>query len=354
MRGTINRPITPDEMAVIRVTLERAAVATESRSLGSDLDHLRVVERCGCGCDTVEFAAPGLQHRPVPIADGTGKTASGGAVGIIIWGTDQAITGIEVYGIDVDRGDIRLSAAGVDSWWVRPGFRRTAASATDRPPGGPSRLELRPGWPGARSVNQTRQRRREPCLASSTRFEVSCSRYKALAEAAIAQLDEADLSVTDSSGSNSIAVICWHIAGNLRSRFTDFLTSDGEKPWRHRDEEFEERQVTREALLQKWNAGWDVLVQGARCAHRRAGPRHGHHPRAVDDRSRGAEPLAGAPQLPCRPDRLHRQGAAWRELHIPQHPTRRLGHFPAQGVARDEPRTFSTTIVRDGSIASSR
>jgi uncharacterized damage-inducible protein DinB len=86
-------------------------------------------------------------------------------------------------------------------------------------------------------------------------------RYKALAEAAIAQLDESDLSVTDSSGSNSIAVICWHIAGNLRSRFTDFLTSDGEKPWRHRDEEFEERQVTREALLQKWNAGWDVLVK---------------------------------------------------------------------------------------------
>ncbi len=86
-------------------------------------------------------------------------------------------------------------------------------------------------------------------------------RYKALAEAAIAQLDEADLSVTDSSGSNSIAVICWHIAGNLRSRFTDFLTSDGEKPWRHRDEEFEERQVTKEALLQTWSAGWDVLVK---------------------------------------------------------------------------------------------
>ena len=67
-------------------------------------------------------------------------------------------------------------------------------------------------------------------------------------------------SVTDSSGSNSIVVICWHIAGNLRSRFTDFLTTDGEKSWRHRDEEFEERSVTREALLDKWNAGWDVLL----------------------------------------------------------------------------------------------
>ena len=86
-------------------------------------------------------------------------------------------------------------------------------------------------------------------------------RYRALAEAAIAQLDDADLSIVDSSGSNSIVVICWHIAGNLRSRFTDFLTADGEKPWRHRDEEFEERSVTREALLDKWNSGWDVLLR---------------------------------------------------------------------------------------------
>ncbi len=85
-------------------------------------------------------------------------------------------------------------------------------------------------------------------------------RYKELAEAAIAQLDDADLSTADSSGSNSIVVICWHIAGNLRSRFTEFFSTDGEKPWRHRDEEFDERSVTREALLDKWNAGWDVLL----------------------------------------------------------------------------------------------
>ena len=86
-------------------------------------------------------------------------------------------------------------------------------------------------------------------------------RYKALAEAAIAQLDEAELSAGGSSSANSVAMICWHISGNLRSRFTDFLTTDGEKPWRHRDEEFEERSVTREALLEKWNAGWNVLLR---------------------------------------------------------------------------------------------
>lgn len=94
-----------------------------------------------------------------------------------------------------------------------------------------------------------------------TSFRGEYLRYKALAEAAIAQVDEAALCATDVAGSNSIAVICWHISGNLRSRFTDFLTTDGEKTWRHRDEEFEERSVTRVALLEKWNAGWSVLLQ---------------------------------------------------------------------------------------------
>jgi uncharacterized damage-inducible protein DinB len=85
-------------------------------------------------------------------------------------------------------------------------------------------------------------------------------RYKALAEAAIGQLSDDDLSAQGPNGGNSIAVISWHISGNLRSRFTDFLTSDGEKPWRNRDEEFEARTVTRARLLTKWNQGWDVLL----------------------------------------------------------------------------------------------
>jgi uncharacterized damage-inducible protein DinB len=85
-------------------------------------------------------------------------------------------------------------------------------------------------------------------------------RYKRLAEGAIAQLDDADLSAAGPNGGNSIAVICWHVAGNLRSRFTDFLTTDGEKPWRARDEEFVTRTVTREELLAKWNEGWETLL----------------------------------------------------------------------------------------------
>ena len=54
-------------------------------------------------------------------------------------------------------------------------------------------------------------------------------RYKALAEAAMAQLTDAQLGADGPAGSNSIAMICWHVSGNLRSRFTDFLTTDGEK-----------------------------------------------------------------------------------------------------------------------------
>ena len=89
-------------------------------------------------------------------------------------------------------------------------------------------------------------------------------RYKALAEAALEQVPEASLSQPGPAGGNSLAVISWHLSGNLRSRFTDFLTSDGEKPWRQRDEEFEARVVSRGELLAKWNQGWDVLFSALR------------------------------------------------------------------------------------------
>ena len=85
-------------------------------------------------------------------------------------------------------------------------------------------------------------------------------RYKTLAVGAIDQLEDADLPREGPSGGNSIAVLCWHISGNLKSRFTDFLTSDGEKPWRDREEEFQERLVSRADLLEKWNGGWKVLL----------------------------------------------------------------------------------------------
>ena len=84
-------------------------------------------------------------------------------------------------------------------------------------------------------------------------------RYKKLAEAAMQQAPDDQLSRVVSGDSNSIAAICWHVSGNLKSRFTDFLDSDGEKPWRNRDEEFEPATLGRERLLQEWEAAWNVL-----------------------------------------------------------------------------------------------
>lgn len=86
-------------------------------------------------------------------------------------------------------------------------------------------------------------------------------RYKALAEGAIAQLDDVDLCTPVPEGGNSIAVICRHVSGNLRSRFSDFLTSDGEKPWRNREGEFEPRTVTRAELLANWEEGWQTVFR---------------------------------------------------------------------------------------------
>ena len=89
-------------------------------------------------------------------------------------------------------------------------------------------------------------------------IEAEYQRYKALGEGAMRQLSAEEL-VTDTAGANSIAMIVWHIAGNLESRFTDFLTADGEKPWRNRDSEFEPRTPSRAEIEEKWERGWRVL-----------------------------------------------------------------------------------------------
>ena len=106
-RVTIDRPITLEERSVIRATLERAAVSPGYESLATKLEHLRAVERCGCGCDSVEFYID--RDRPSePISDGIGQTAAGGTVGIIVWGTEEAVTGIEVYDLGAGHGDLKL------------------------------------------------------------------------------------------------------------------------------------------------------------------------------------------------------------------------------------------------------
>src|SRR4051812_26736089 len=90
-------------------------------------------------------------------------------------------------------------------------------------------------------------------------------RYKVLGDSAIAQVRDDELAMNGPGGGNSIAVIVVHVAGNLKSRFTDFLTSDGEKPWRDRDSELEPHaNVARSELLDNWNQGWQALFEAIR------------------------------------------------------------------------------------------
>ena len=83
--------------------------------------------------------------------------------------------------------------------------------------------------------------------------------YKNLAERAMAQVADEQLFTVLDGEANSIAVIVKHMAGNMRSRWTGFLTSDGEKPDRDRDAEFAEPPATREAVLALWEEGWQYL-----------------------------------------------------------------------------------------------
>jgi uncharacterized damage-inducible protein DinB len=83
--------------------------------------------------------------------------------------------------------------------------------------------------------------------------------YKKLAERAMAQVSDEQLQARLDAEMNSIAQIVKHMAGNMRSRWTDFLTSDGEKPDRNRDSEFMEPPASRAALLELWEQGWGVL-----------------------------------------------------------------------------------------------
>ena len=80
--------------------------------------------------------------------------------------------------------------------------------------------------------------------------------YKQLGERAMAQVADEQLFSTLDEEANSIAIIVKHMTGNMRSRWTDFLTSDGEKPTRNRDGEFVDPPATREALLREWEDGW--------------------------------------------------------------------------------------------------
>ena len=100
---------------------------------------------------------------------------------------------------------------------------------------------------------------------SNTGTEVITSAIKSFrankgwADKAIAQLPDDQLHVTLDDNTNSVAIIMKHVAGNLKSRWTDFLTTDGEKPWRNRDDEFVDTFTSRQDVLKHWEEGWACL-----------------------------------------------------------------------------------------------
>lgn len=94
-------------------------------------------------------------------------------------------------------------------------------------------------------------------LASVTKIFLQ---YKGLAEKAIGQVEPAQLFIQPNEDSNSIGIIVKHMAGNMISRWTDFFTTDGEKPDRDRDSEFENDIQSKELLLKRWEQGWNVFL----------------------------------------------------------------------------------------------
>ncbi len=84
--------------------------------------------------------------------------------------------------------------------------------------------------------------------------------YKELGDKALEQVSEEELHWLPSSESNSMALIIQHLHGNMKSRWTNFLTEDGEKPWRNRDQEFEPQTWTKTQAMDFWNQGWGCLL----------------------------------------------------------------------------------------------
>jgi hypothetical protein len=84
--------------------------------------------------------------------------------------------------------------------------------------------------------------------------------YKKLGEGAIDQLDDHEIALRPNDSSNSIALIVHHLSGNMLSRWTDFLTTDGEKSWRNREAEFDQAFADKKSMMEAWEMGWTCLL----------------------------------------------------------------------------------------------
>jgi hypothetical protein len=95
-----DRPISDAEVELVAWLLSQASTAGDLSELLPSVPTLRVVGRCSCGCPSVDFAVNGQGAGAAPIADSRGKTAEGVEVGVILWGRDGAVTGLELYEFD--------------------------------------------------------------------------------------------------------------------------------------------------------------------------------------------------------------------------------------------------------------
>ena len=107
-RAHLDRPISAAEAAVLRAALERVPKAPEFASLASGIERLRVVGACTCGCDSIDFLEQDPARRVTLVADGIGTTPAGGQVGVIVWGTKDFLSGLEVYDLGAGDDDIKL------------------------------------------------------------------------------------------------------------------------------------------------------------------------------------------------------------------------------------------------------
>lgn len=92
-------------------------------------------------------------------------------------------------------------------------------------------------------------------------FKTEFKRYRTIAEKTLGQVPDEALNHIPVPDGNSLAMLVRHLSGNFLSRFTDFMTDDGEKPWRDRDAEFEERTYSRAEVDRMWQDGWNVVNQ---------------------------------------------------------------------------------------------
>jgi hypothetical protein len=149
--------------------------------------------------------------------------------------------------------------------------------------------------------------------------------YQTVGDRAIAQVSEEQMHWQYNPESNSIAIIIKHIAGNSISRWTDFLTSDGEKDWRDRDEEFEDTASSKEELIAFWNKGWQCMYDAIDpltdedllytiCIRNEA-----HTVIEAINRQ-----LAHVCTLSCWPDRIYRQNGFRGKLEFANHSQRTI------------------------------